>query len=144
MSNFVIPEVLLKCCKTQIYWHTLFPKRKTTFKLVWGIQFRERVLDANDYPIKEVCLWAQQSHNCKCSRHSFPMGTLVWKGSQILSATMCTQMASNVSWLWKKWGNLQWVFWQIVTRSIVEMTFGPTFTDQHSSTNEKTTSKKVV
>ncbi len=40
--------------------------------------------------------------------------------------------------------NFEWGFWQIVIRSIVEMTFGPKFTDLHSSPKERQLQKSCV
>ena len=39
---------------------------------------------------------------------------------------------------------LEWGFWQIGTRSIVKMTFGPNFTDLHSSPKERQLQKSCI
>ncbi len=46
--------------------------------------------------------------------------------------------------LWKRWGILELGFWQIVTRSNVQMKFGPKFTDLHFSPQKRQLQKSCV
>ncbi len=54
----------------------------------------------------------------------------------------------NFQILWWPWIRVSdtrwWGFWQIVIRSILEMTFGPKFTDLHSSPKERKLQKSCV